>query len=207
MFQHFSPLVFPCGVISFSLSPYCHLLSPFPDLTQYHCNHIWQIDPDPLASCTQDLIRNLSIIYIIHSFSSFLPSLLLFWTQLDHWTCCHAGEFSRIRLCLSEGGHAARRHTYRHDLHYRWAARSNLFVLRWLQFLCHRTLGLQINIPGLSGSQVCFETGDRHTGIMADAWGEFFKTCGASSLWTLVLPAHLFFFLLAFPPHGFICHL
>lgn len=123
---------------------------------------------------------------------------------------CHAGQVSHILLLLVVGGHSARRHTSsrqagRHGLHYRWAGRTNLFVLRWLQFHGHRTLGLQINIPGFSGSQLCFERGDRQTGIMAAAWGEFFKTLGTFVFINPCFPLPSFFFLLSH--HGFICHL
>lgn len=100
-----------------------------------------------------------------HTQLFFLPSLLLFWTQLDHWTAA-TPESLAISSCVLERGHSARRHTCRNALHYRWAARSNLFVLRWLQFPCHRTLGLQINIPGLSSPHFFFETGDKHTGVI-----------------------------------------
>lgn len=108
-----------------------------------------------------------------------LPSLLLFWTQLDH---CIVGTLKNSALSSSAFWRWSTCHTCMHVLQCRWAVRSNLFVWRWLEFLCHRTLGLQINIPGLTGSQVCFETEDRHSGIMADAWREFFKTRSALSL-------------------------
>lgn len=108
-----------------------------------------------------------------------LPSLLLFWTQLDH---CIVGTLKNSSLSSSAFWRWSTCHTCMHVLQCRWAVRSNLFVWRWLEFLCHRTLGLQINIPGLTGSQVCFETEDRHFGIMADAWREFFKTRSALSL-------------------------
>lgn len=152
---------------------YCHLLSSFLfhnsiSLQSYLTNRSW---------CTGQLHsgpHQKPINHIYHTQLPFLPSLLLFWTSL---TTEHAVTPENLAVSSS-----ARHHTCKHDLHYRWAARSNLFVLRWLQFLCHRTLGLQINIPGLSGSQVCFATGDRHTGIMADAWREFFKNRSTSSL-------------------------
>lgn len=97
--------------------------------TQWNSNHSWQTDSGPLVGCTLGLIRSPSI---IDNFSS-LASLLSF--------CTYSLISRRLSYCevlpypslLFRG--ACRSHSYRHVSRCSRAVRSNLFVLRWLQFL------------------------------------------------------------------------
>lgn len=113
----------------------CLFLSP---QTQHGCNHIWQIDSDPNCPAALRTSSETHQSQTPHAASPSLPSVLTLRARLDHRTCRHATEFLNFFFVILLAAAAV---PHGRASHCRWAARSNLFVLRWFQFRCHRTLG------------------------------------------------------------------